>query len=53
VALLADNPANPPLAAGEIVTTGSLTRALPIAAGEHWSTEIRGLPVDGLSVRFD
>jgi 2-oxo-3-hexenedioate decarboxylase len=52
VALLADDPANPPLAAGEIVTTGSLTRALPIAAGEHWSTEIRGLPIDGLSVRF-
>jgi 2-oxo-3-hexenedioate decarboxylase len=52
VALLDDDPANPPLAAGEVVTTGSLTRALPIAAGEHWTTEIRGLPVDGLSVRF-
>ena len=31
--------ANPPLAAGEIVTTGTLTRALPVAPGETWSTE--------------
>jgi 2-oxo-3-hexenedioate decarboxylase len=52
VELLADDPANPPLAAGEIITTGSLTRALPIAAGERWTTEIRGLPIDGLSVAF-
>jgi 2-oxo-3-hexenedioate decarboxylase len=52
VALLADDPANPPLTAGEIVTTGSLTRALPVAAGERWSTEIRGLPIDGLAVAF-
>jgi 2-oxo-3-hexenedioate decarboxylase len=52
VALLADDPANPPLAVGEIITTGSLTRALPIAAGERWTTEIRGLPIDGLAVAF-
>jgi 2-oxo-3-hexenedioate decarboxylase len=52
VALLAEDPTNPPLRAGEIVTTGSLTRALPIAAGERWSTEIRGLPIEGLSVSF-
>jgi 2-oxo-3-hexenedioate decarboxylase len=52
VALLDDDPANPPLAAGEIVTTGSLTRAFPVAAGERWTTEIRGLPIDGVSVAF-
>jgi 2-oxo-3-hexenedioate decarboxylase len=52
VGLLDDDPANPPLAAGEIVTTGSLTRAFPIAAGERWTTEIRGLPIGGLSVAF-
>ena len=38
VAVLAEDPDNPPLTAGEIVTTGSLTRALPIAAGETWTT---------------
>ncbi len=52
VALLADDAANPPLTAGEIVTTGTLTRALPVAAGERWTTEIRGLPIDGLAVAF-
>ncbi len=52
VGLLDDDPANPPLAAGEIVTTGSLTRAFPVAAGERWTTEIRGLPIDGLSIAF-
>jgi 2-keto-4-pentenoate hydratase len=52
VALLADDPHNPPLAAGEIVTTGTLTRAFPVAPGERWATEIRGLPIDGISVKF-
>jgi 2-oxo-3-hexenedioate decarboxylase len=52
VALLAEDPENTPLSAGEIIITGSLTRALPIAAGERWTTEIRGLPIDGLSVAF-
>ena len=52
VALLRNDPANRPLAAGEIVTTGSLTRAFPIAAGERWTTEIRGLPIDGIAVAF-
>ena len=52
VQLLAQDPLSPPLAAGEIVTTGTLTRALPIKAGETWSTTLRGIPLDGLSLRF-
>src|SRR5258708_40269656 len=32
--LLGRDQVNPPLAAGEIVTTGTLTRALPVSAGE-------------------
>jgi 2-oxo-3-hexenedioate decarboxylase len=52
VQLLAQDRDNPPLAAGEIVTTGTLTRALPIAPGETWSTELRGLGLDGIEVRF-
>ena len=52
VTLLAGDTSNPPLAAGEIVTTGSLTRAFAIAPGEKWATRISGLPVDGISVGF-
>jgi 2-oxo-3-hexenedioate decarboxylase len=52
VALLADDDANPPLAAGEIVTTGTLTRAFPVAPGETWSTRPVGIPLDGITVRF-
>jgi 2-oxo-3-hexenedioate decarboxylase len=52
VELLAKQPDAPPLCAGEIVTTGTLTDAHPVAAGEAWSTEIRGLPLPGMNVRF-
>ena len=51
VDLLAHDRINPPLAAGEIVTTGTLTRALPVAAGETWTTAIDALPC-ALRVRF-
>jgi 2-oxo-3-hexenedioate decarboxylase len=43
----------PPLAAGEIVSTGTLTRALPIAAGETWSTRIEGIDLPGLTVTLE
>ena len=52
VALLARQPESPPLAAGEIISTGTLTDAHAVCAGENWSTEIRGLPLPGLTVRF-
>jgi 2-oxo-3-hexenedioate decarboxylase len=52
VDLLAAGPVNPPLAAGEIVTTGTLTRAFPVAAGETWTTELTGIPLEGARVRF-
>ena len=52
VDLLARDRVNPPLAAGEIVTTGTLTRALPVAAGETWTTELTGVALDGIRVRF-
>lgn len=50
--VLATDPHNPPLAAGEIVTTGTLTRAYPVKPGETWSTTISGIPLSGLSIRF-
>jgi 2-oxo-3-hexenedioate decarboxylase len=52
VALLAQDPVNPPLKAGEIVSTGTLTRALPIVPGETWHTELRGIPLEGVSLVF-
>jgi len=52
VEVLAKQPEAPPLAAGEIITTGVLTDAHPVAPGETWSTTFEGLPLDGLEVRF-
>jgi 2-oxo-3-hexenedioate decarboxylase len=46
------DPFNPPLRAGEIVTTGTLTRAFPVAAGESWSTQIEGIALDGVTLKF-
>jgi 2-oxo-3-hexenedioate decarboxylase len=39
--------------AGEIVTTGTLTAALPIRGGETWSTVLSGIDLPGLALRFD
>jgi 2-keto-4-pentenoate hydratase len=50
--ILAQQPRFAPLAAGEVITTGTLTAALPIAAGETWTSAISGLPVAPLTVRF-
>jgi 2-oxo-3-hexenedioate decarboxylase len=52
VELLATQPEAPPLTAGEIISTGTLTDAHPVAPGETWSTEIRGLPLPGLRLAF-
>ena len=53
VGLLANDPDNPPLAAGEIVPTGTLTRAMPVKSGETWTTVLRGIALDGIKLRFD
>jgi 2-oxo-3-hexenedioate decarboxylase len=52
VEVLASDPVNPPLAAGEIVTTGTLTRAFPVRAGETWSTDVTGIPLSGIRFHF-
>jgi 2-oxo-3-hexenedioate decarboxylase len=36
----------------DLVTTGTITRAFPIRPGERWSTEVHGLPLDGITLRF-
>src|SRR5215213_359036 len=52
VELLARDSVNPPLAAGEIVTTGTLTRVPPVAPGETWMTALTGIALGGIAVRF-
>jgi 2-oxo-3-hexenedioate decarboxylase len=52
VGLLARDPDNPPLTAGEIVTTGTLTRAFDVEPGETWRTTLEGIDLDGIAVRF-
>jgi 2-oxo-3-hexenedioate decarboxylase len=52
VEALAADPDSPPLRAGETVTTGTLTRAFPIAPGETWSTSVSAYPLPGLAVTF-
>ena len=56
LAFLADivsrQPRFAPLAAGEIITTGTLTAALPIRPGESWKSEYDGIPVSGLELLF-
>ena len=50
--VLAGQPQFEPLAAGEIITTGTLTAAMPIAPGETWASEYAGLPITGLQLAF-
>jgi len=52
VDLLARQPQFPPLAAGEVVTTGTLTSALRVASGENWSTTLSGIALPGLAITF-
>lgn len=51
-AVLEASPESPPLQPGEIVTTGTLTDALPVAPGQRWTTELAGLDLPGMDVRF-
>jgi len=49
--LLADQSQFPPLAAGEIVTTGTLTDAWPVKPDEVWSSDYGALGLAGLTLR--
>jgi 2-keto-4-pentenoate hydratase len=53
IALLAKQPLASRLQADELVTTGTLTVARPIRAGETWSTVFEGIRLPGISVAFD
>lgn len=49
---LAEHPLPISIRPGDLITTGTVTRAFPVRPGERWSTDIAGLPVAGLSVQF-
>jgi 2-oxo-3-hexenedioate decarboxylase len=53
VELLAKDPHNQPLRAGEIISTGTLTLAMPVSAGQTWTARARGIPLEDITVRFD
>ena len=44
---------NPPLRAGEIISTGTLTLAMPVAAGQRWAAKVAGIPLEEINVRFE
>jgi len=50
--MLARLPEFPPVGAGETVTTGTLTSALPIKPGETWGTTLSGIDLPGLTITF-
>jgi 2-keto-4-pentenoate hydratase len=52
VQLLAEDPLNPQLAAGEMVSTGTLTKAMPIIPGQTWSAKPVGIALDAIQVGF-
>ncbi|MCB1544233.1 MAG: hydratase [Methylobacteriaceae bacterium] len=52
VDLLAADPANPPLAADEIVSTGTLTLAAPIRPGERWAARASGIPLEDIAIQI-
>jgi len=53
IELLANDPYNPPLRAGEIISTGTLTLAMPVSGGERWTTRVSGIPLDEISLQFE
>lgn len=50
--LLAKDESRPRLRAGELITTGTVTRAFPVASGERWSTVVSGFDLPGLDIEF-
>ncbi|HET7718131.1 MAG TPA: hydratase [Bauldia sp.] len=45
-------PGTEPIRAGEIITTGTLTQAMPAQAGTTWTTAVDGIDLEGIRVRF-
>jgi 2-keto-4-pentenoate hydratase len=52
ITVLSKQPEFLPLQANEIVTTGTITTAQAIRAGESWQTELQGIALPDLAVEF-
>lgn len=50
--LLKTQPQFSPLAAGEVITTGTWTDVCPIAPGETWTSAFSGVSLPGLTISF-
>lgn len=53
VTVIATQPGSVAIQANELVTTGTLTKALPIHGGETWSTVLEGIALPGMKVEFE
>ena len=49
---LAADPGATPVGEGEIVTTGTLTDAIPILSGDQWTTRLDGIDLPGTTIAF-
>lgn len=52
IKVLSSQPGRVSLQADEIVTTGTITAALPVRVGETWQTALQGIALPGLTVEF-
>jgi len=53
ISVISTQPRFSNIQANELVTTGTLTKALPIRGGETWSTDIDGIALAGVTVGFE
>lgn len=49
---LAETPLRRGIEPGDLITTGTVTRAFPVLPGETWTTRLTGLPLPGMRLRF-
>ncbi|MFL9881030.1 decarboxylase [Herbaspirillum rhizosphaerae] len=52
IAVIAKQVIQRPIQANEIVTTGTLTAAFPVSAGEAWDMELGGIALRGIRLKF-
>lgn len=50
--VVADQPRQPPLRGGEVITTGTITDAWTVRSGERWTSDYGSLGLRGLCVTF-
>jgi 2-oxo-3-hexenedioate decarboxylase len=53
IELLANDSYNPLLRASEIISTGTLTLAMPVSASESWTAKVFGIPLEEITLRFE